>query len=63
MKDQLENELVIALTPYLKDLNGQDLKLRISMVLADYDVSRNERALTVYEGDINEMILMRFLSA
>lgn len=63
MKDQLENDLVIALTPYLKDLNGQDLKLRISMVLADYDVSRNEHALTVYEGNINEMMLMRFLSA
>lgn len=63
MKDQLENDLVIALTPYMSDLNAQDLKLRISMVLADYDITRTERALTVYEGDINEMILMRFLSA
>lgn len=63
MRDQLENDLVIALTPYLKDLSGQDLKLRISMVLANYDISQTEHALTIYEGDINEMILMRFLSA
>lgn len=63
MKDQLENDLVIALTPFLKDLSGNDLKLRISMVLADYDISKSERSLIKYEGDINELILMRFLSA
>ena len=63
MKEQLANDLVIALTPYLKDLSGQDLKLRIAMVLADYDVAKSERALTVYEGDINDAIMMRFLAA
>lgn len=63
MKEQLANDLVIALTPYLKDLSGQDLKLRIAMVLADYDVAKSERALTVYEGDINDAIIMRFLAA
>ena len=63
MKDQLENELVIALMPFLKDINERDLKLRITMVLSGYDVSKTERALTVYEGDMNEQILMRFLSA
>ena len=63
MKEQLENDLVIALTPYLKDMNGQELKLRISMVLAEYEVTKTERALTVYEGDVNELIMKRFLSA
>ena len=63
MKEQLENELVIALTPYLKDMSGQDLKFRIAMVLADYDISKSERALTIYEGDANEQMLMKFLSA
>lgn len=63
MKDQLENDLIVALTPYLKDISGQDLKLRVSMVLADYDITKSERALTVYEGDINDQILLRFLSA
>ena len=63
MKEQLENDLVIALTPYLKDLSGQDLKLRIEMVLDGYDITKAERALTIYEGDVNEQILKRFLSA
>lgn len=63
MKAQLENEIVVALTPYLDDVNLQDLKMRIEMVLADYEVSKSEHALTVYEGDINDMILKRFLSA
>lgn len=63
MKDQLANDLVITLTSYLKDLSGQDLKMRIAMVLADYDVTKSEHALTVYEGDINDAVIMRFLSA
>ena len=63
MKSQLENELVIALTPYLSNLNVQDLKMRIEMTLADYEISKSEHALTVYEGDANELILKRFLSA
>lgn len=63
MKKRLEDELIIALTPYIKDISGQDLRMRIEMVLAGYDVAKAERALTVYEGDINENILKRFLSA
>ena len=63
MKKQLEDELIVALTPYLMDISGQDLKMRIEMVLANYDVSKSEHALTVYEGDVNESILKRFLSA
>lgn len=63
MKEQLINDLVVALMPYLKDLSGSDLKLRISMALADYDVAKSSRELTVYEGDVNEAILIRFLSA
>lgn len=63
MKDQLENDLVIALTPYMKDMNSQDLKLRIEMILTNYDISKSEKALVVYQGDINSQILTQFLSA
>lgn len=34
MKEQLANDLVIAMTPYLKDLSMQDMKMRIEMTLA-----------------------------
>lgn len=63
MKKQLEDDLIVALTPYLKDITGQDLRLRIEMALANYDITRSEHALTVYEGDVNENILKCFLSA
>lgn len=63
MKKRLEDDLIVALTPYLKDITGQDLRLRIEMTLADYDITKSEHALTVYEGDVNENILKRFLSA
>lgn len=63
MKKRLEDELIVAMTPYLRDLSGQDLRLRIEMVLADYDITKQERALAVYEGDINENMVKRFLAA
>jgi len=63
MKEQLANELVIAITPYLTGLEIQDLKMRIDMVLGHYDISQAEHALTVYEGDINDLMMKRFLSA
>lgn len=62
MKDQLGNDIVLALSPYT-ELTTQELKMRIDMVLAGYDVSKSETALTVYEGDVNEQMLMRFLAA
>ena len=35
----------------------------ITMTLSAYEVTKPETALTVYEGDINELIIMRWLSA
>lgn len=63
MKNQLANDLLIAITPYLKDMSAQDIKMRIEMVLADYDVQKTEKALTVYQGDANDVMLKRFLAA
>ena len=63
MKNQLANDLVIAITPYLKDLAPQDLKMRIDMILDQYDITKPERALTVYEGDANEVAIKRFIAS
>lgn len=63
MKDEAIDALIIAVTPYLRDLSRQDLKMRIDIALAPYDIIKAEHALTVYEGDINEIILKRFLAA
>lgn len=63
MKKQLEDELFIALQPLIADGRAQDLKLVITMCLGHYDITKAETSLTVYEGDINEMIMRRWLSA
>lgn len=63
MKQQLENDLAIALTPHIKDSDISEVKLIITMALAAYEVTKPETALTVYEGDINDLIIRRFLAA
>lgn len=63
MKKQLEDELIVALTPYIGEMPPQDLRLRIDLVLKDYEISRASHELTVYQGDANEIALKRFLAA
>lgn len=63
MKKQLEDELIVALTPYIGEMPPQDLRLRIDLVLKDYEISLASHELTVYQGDANEIALKRFLAA
>jgi len=63
MKKQLETDLAVALAPYVKDQDISTVKMIITMTLSDYEVTKPETALTVYEGDINELIIMKWLSA
>lgn len=63
MKEQLLNEMMVVLQPYLQGVEASDVKLRFSLILKDYDISAAERAVTVWNGDENEIILKRFLAA
>ena len=56
MKRQLEDDLTIALTPYIRDSDISTVKMIITMTMSDYEVTKPETALTVYEGDINERV-------
>ena len=63
MKEQLENESILKLTPFLQPEKIQDAAMRISMVLAGYTVSKEETLPIVYEGDINDQIITKWLMA
>ena len=62
MKDELVNDLSIMLMPHT-DMNIQDLKMQIEIILQPYEVTKAHTELTVYQGDINERILKKFLAA
>lgn len=63
MKKRLEDDLIVTLTPYLKGLTPQDLRLRLDIILKDYEVTKASNELTVYQGDVNDIALKRFLAA
>ena len=63
MKAELETDILLALMPYLDDRKIQEAKLAITMAVSKYAVQKAETSLAIYEGDINERILRRFLSA
>ncbi len=63
MKQELEEKMIVALTPYLKPDQIDAAKLQIIMALSGYSVQKEETKLAIYEGDVNELILKRFLMA
>ena len=63
MKKQLTDELLIALMPFTKPADADDVAMAITMVLNDYNVGKEERSLALYEEDETELIFRRFLAA
>ena len=63
MKNALRESLLTAIAPYLSQNDFENIKMRFDMILNDYDISKNETAITVYEGDLNNQMLSRFLVA
>ena len=62
MKKQLEDELIALLSSLVPNINGPELRLRIDMVLAGYEVTKGKQELEIYKGDLNENMLKRFLA-
>lgn len=60
---KFEDELIIALMPYIKSESLQAAKMQIQMVTHNYDIRKAEMELAVYEGDINEAMIKRFTMA
>ena len=58
-----ENELLVGLTPYIKAGTSEDVRLLVSRIAYKYDIKKAEHSLVVYEGDVNEAILQRFIMA
>ena len=63
MKQKLTEELINAALPFIDRRQIDDLKLKITMVLSKYSITKESTDLIVYEGDVNENMLKRFLMA
>lgn len=61
MKNQLEQELLQMIMPVIPDGQLMEWKAKLTILLDKYDVTSAERQLVKYEGDMNEIILKRFL--
>lgn len=57
------NELIFAMSPFLDDKYLSDARMRLIVILSKYDIKKAETEIVPYEGDVNEMILRRFLVA
>lgn len=63
MKHDLEEKLIVTLLPCMMPNKVDEAKMRITLALEGFDVAKAETALAIYEGDVNELILKRFLMA
>ena len=61
--DNVINEIVYAISPYVKREDVSDLRMRIAIALSKYDIKKAVTDIVPYQGDVNEQIIMRFLVA
>lgn len=61
--DNVINEIVYAISPYVKREDVSDLRMRITIALSKYDIKKAVTDIVPYQGDVNEQIIMRFLVA
>lgn len=61
--DNVINEIVYAISPYVKREDVSDLRMRIAIALSKYDIKKAVTDIVPYEGDVNEQIIMRFIVA
>lgn len=63
MRAQLKNDLINAIMPYIQHSDLEDVRMRLTMVLGEYEVTKASRELAVWEGDKNDQMIKRFLAA
>ena len=62
-KEDFITALVSGLVPYLKEDSVSDVKMVITLVCGDFDITRSETSVVPYEGDRNDIILKKFIMA
>ena len=63
MRIDLVRDLMCALQPFTGDSDQEAVKAAITMAISKYDVTPAETSITVWNGDMNDRILQRFLAA
>ena len=62
MRSELEDKLIVALMPLIPKKEIQNAKMKITMVLSDYDIEKRETEIVLYQGNKNEQILKKIHS-
>lgn len=63
IEDNVINEVVFAIAPYVDAGDISDVRMRITMALSKYDIKKAVTDIVPYQGDANDEILKRFLIA
>ena len=63
IEENVCNEILFSLSPFIRNEDLSDARMRLIMCLSKYDIKEDETHLIPYEGDVNDEILQKFLIA
>lgn len=63
MKKELLNEIAMVLRAYMGTEELESVVMKITMLLNDYDISRSERSIVVYDQDETTAAIKKFVAA
>lgn len=63
MSSQFQDELILSLMPCLSPDAIEQAKMRIQIITHKYEISKAQNEIVIYEGNVNEQIIRRYLMA
>ena len=60
----IREELIVELTNvYRENMDISDIKMRLSIILSDYEISKRKTEIVLYEEDATVLTINKFLAA
>lgn len=63
MREELLTELMVMLQPMLNREQFEEARMRATIILAEYEISKRETELTIWEENKNDAVIRKWLSA
>ncbi len=63
MNSDFEDDLINLISVYVQESDFQNMKMDLDIFLHDYEINKKSTEIQVYQGDVNEEILLKYLRA
>lgn len=61
MREELINEIVMYMQPFLLDQSVSDIKMNLTLIMSNYEITERETAIAIRDVDQNEYLIKKYI--